>query len=67
MREELQYTPGHWWHRKGTNECFRNAFLGEWDSRDNYELITDAEKEQYDDEELTDAEALQIITSHEEE
>ena len=62
MRQTLEYTEGYWWRRKSDNLCFRNAILADWDSLDNYEQITDAEKEALDDFELTDAQALDIIT-----
>ena len=60
MRQELAHNDGFWWHRIGTDFYCRKALLGEWDSIDNYEQVTDAEYNA-ETEELTDADALNII------
>lgn len=59
-RIELKSTVGHWWHRLTDNTFHRNLFLGDWDSSENYQQVTDIEKE-LDSEDLTDTETLDII------
>ncbi len=54
------------WHRKGTDFFFSNATLGEWDSVNNYEQVT-IEQYSHDTDEISDSEALSIITSQENE
>lgn len=66
MRTELPYNEGLMWHRKGTDFYFSNATLGEWDSVNNYEQVT-IEQYSHDTEEISDSEALSIITSQDNE
>lgn len=64
MRQTLQYEEGFWWKRKSDNFCCRCAYLAEGTYTDEWEQITDAEKDALDmeQEELSDTEALNIIT-----
>lgn len=67
MRTRLEYTEGYWWKRKADNLCVRTAYLAEGTSTDEWEQITDAEKDALDmeQEELEDSESLKIITGNE--
>lgn len=62
MRHELAYNEGFWWHRIDTDFYCRNATLGEWDSPDNYEQVTDEQYEAATSPEIEPEEALNIIT-----
>lgn len=61
IMERLEYTEGYWWRRKSDGFYFRCAYLANWDSADNYELIPD-EQHDMEVEDITDKEALEIIT-----
>lgn len=69
MRARLEYTEGYWWMRKSDHFFFQSAYLADGDSASNYELVTDAYKEEYEasQEEISDSEALNIITGQNDE